>query len=89
MQKNIKYIVINNVRMTSFLKLTFAILNKNSIRSIYIKPQQFHIHTTRSSIDGFTFFGSGGFETSHEKLIICEKKDPDNYKTIQKWINEL
>jgi hypothetical protein len=34
-------------------------------------------------------FGSGGVDSSPEKIIICEDKSPEDYKIISKWIDTI
>jgi hypothetical protein len=75
--------------MSQFLKLTSKIINKNLITSVFIKPNKYHIYTVENNINGFMIFGSGGANSSPEKIVICEKMDPEDYKTISKWIDSV
>jgi hypothetical protein len=34
-------------------------------------------------------FGSGGASSSPEKIVVCEKNDPEDYKIISKWIDTI
>ena len=65
------------------------IINKNLITSVFIKPNKYHIYTTENNINGYSLFGSGGANSSPEKIVICEKLDPEDYKTISKWIESI
>ncbi len=75
--------------MSQFLKLTSMIINKKLITSVFIKPNKYHIYTVENNINGFMIFGSGGANSSPEKIVICEKMDPEDYKTISKWIDSI
>lgn len=75
--------------MSQFIKLTSMIINKNLITSVFMKPNKYHIYTVENNINGFMILGSGGANSSPEKIVICEKKDPEDYKTISKWIDSI
>ena len=75
--------------MSQFIKLTSMIINKNLITSVIIKPNKYHLYTVENNINGFIFFGSGGATSSPEKIVICEKKSPEDYKIISKWIGSI
>jgi len=75
--------------MSQFIKLTSMIINKNLIVSVCIKPNKYHICTVENNINGYMLFGSGGVDSSPEKIVICEDKSPDDYKIISKWIDTL
>jgi len=72
--------------MSQFIKLTTMLINKNLITSVFIKPNKYHIYTVENSINGYMLFGSGGASSSPEKIVVCEKMDPEDYKIISKWI---
>ena len=75
--------------MSQFIKLTSMIINKNLITSVFIKPNKYHIYTIENNINGYMLFGSGGASSSPEKIVICEKMDREDYKTISKWIDTI
>ena len=75
--------------MSQFIKLTSMIINKNLITSVFIKPNKYHIYTVENNINGYMLFGSGGASSSPEKIVICEKKDHEDYKIISKWIESI
>jgi len=75
--------------MSQFIKLTFMIINKNLITSVILKPNKYHIYTVENNINGYMIFGSGGASSSPEKIIVCEKTDPEDYKIISKWIDSI
>jgi hypothetical protein len=65
------------------------IINKNLITSIFIKPNKYHIYTVENNINGFMIFGSGSASSSPEKIVVCEKMDPEDFITISKWIDSI
>ena len=75
--------------MSQFIKLTSMIINKNLITSVFIKPNKYHIYTIENNINGYMLFGIGGASSSPEKIVICEKMDPQDYKTISTWIDSI
>ena len=54
--------------MSQFIKLTSMIINNNLITSVFIKPKQYHIYTLENNINGYMILGSGGVDSSPEKL---------------------
>ena len=75
--------------MSQFIKLTFMIINKNLITSVILKPNKYHIYTVENNINGYMLFGSGGANSSPEKIVICQEKSPEDYKIISKWIDSI
>ena len=75
--------------MSQFIKLTSMIINKNLITSVILKPNKYHIYTVENNINGYMLFGSGGANSSPEKIVICEEKSPEDYKIISKWIDSI
>ena len=45
--------------------------------------------SVENNINGYMLFGSGGASSSPEKIVICEKKDHEDYKIISKWIESI
>ena len=75
--------------MSQFIKLTSMIINKNLITSVFIKPNKYHIYTVENNINGYMLFGSDGASSTPEKIVVCEKNDPEDYKIISKWIDTI
>ena len=75
--------------MKQFIKLTSMIINKNLITSVFIKPKKYHIYTIENNINGYALLGSGGVNSSPEKIVICEEKSPEDYKIISKWFDSI
>jgi hypothetical protein len=65
------------------------IINKNLITSVFIKSNKYHIYTVENNINGYMLFGSGGASSNPEKIVVCEKMNPDDYKIISKWIDSI
>jgi hypothetical protein len=76
--------------MSQFIKLTKRIININHIERIYIDTSKYYIYFTTPSFSGF-FIGVLGFVSSNdnENIVVCQKKDPEDYKTITNWINQI
>ena len=76
--------------MSRFLKLTKIIINTNQIRIIDFKnPSEYNIHLVTKEFSGFFMFGSGNVQSSEPYFIICEKKDPEDYKIVSDWIKNV
>jgi hypothetical protein len=76
--------------MSQFLKLTKRIININHIERIYIDTSKYYIYPANPSFSGFLFGASGVISSNnHENITICQEKDPEDYKTITNWINQI
>lgn len=75
--------------MSQFIKLSSRIINKNLITSVCLKQNKYHIYTVENNINGYMLLGSGGIDSSPEKLVICEEKSPEDYKIIGKWFDSI
>lgn len=75
--------------MSQFIKLSSTLINKKLIVSVFIKQNKYHIYTVENNINGFMIFGSGGVDSSPEKIVICEEKNPEDYKIINKWVDSI
>ena len=76
--------------MSTFLKLTTKIINKNFIHHIAINKDTFIIHLISNHTDGFVIFGGGGFNSYNTNIEICKITNLSDYKTVTDWIdNEL
>ncbi len=75
--------------MSQFLKLTKRIVNVNHIERIYIDTSKYHIYTTASSFSGLFFGVIGSITSCDDSITICQEKDPEDYKTITNWINQM
>ena len=74
-------------RMSSFLKLQGLLLNKRNIQRIEINPDRFRVVITPVT-RGWNIFGFGVISTDTQYYDICKEKNPDNYQTISKWMEE-
>jgi hypothetical protein len=73
----------------TFLKLSSAIINTRYIKFIDFSNKKYIIHTIDHVIDGCSFFGFGLFDSSNSKAVVCPEKNPEDYITVQNWINGL
>ena len=74
--------------MKNFINLTSRVINKIHIIEIIKKPNKYQIHMTNNSIDGFFLFATGGLDTNHNIIEICNKKDKQDYETITDLIKQ-
>lgn len=77
--------------MTIFLKFSFIIINISQIKNIYIQPDYYCIHLCDNIIKGNNnkFSGFGEIKSENSKIEIYKKKNPDDYITMKKWIDDL
>lgn len=76
-----------------FIKLSKIIINTSKINKIIIEPNKYNIYLH----DGYSFShiiiagsgGGGGGEEKQTIMDICSKKNPEDYKIIEKWILEI
>jgi hypothetical protein len=86
-------IIIKNVIMTRFIKLTNMLINPNNIHGILIKPNKYIIRIISKSLQGNSWscgaFGLGTLSTLQDNydMEVCENKNPIDYKIVSEWIN--
>jgi hypothetical protein len=54
-----------------------------------MKNNTYIITLSTNTLDGFMLFTSGYFKSINDKFEICEKKYPEDYKTLTNWINKI
>jgi hypothetical protein len=75
--------------MSRFLKLTGCMINVSNIRYILLdKPKVYNIKMTTNYFNGFILFGSGFIHSDNLEVTVCEKENPEDYKTVTEWINK-
>ena len=78
--------------MTKFLKLNNMLLNTNNIQKILIQPNKYYIHITDLKFSGSSLsispFGFGRISSFHERIEVCENKNPNQYKIVSEWMNK-
>ena len=42
-----------------------------------------------NKLDGIMFFSSGYFKSINDKVEICQKTYPEDYKILTDWINKI
>jgi hypothetical protein len=68
--------------MNHFINLTSRVINKLHIVEIIKKPNTYYIYMSNSQLNGSFLFASGGIDTKHNIIKICEKNDKKDYDTI-------
>jgi len=72
----------------TFLRLSSHLINISKISHISIKDSMYSINITSNNPIGFMIAGSG-FLNCEDKLDIHKDKDPEDYKVVSKWIDNL
>lgn len=72
--------------MTTFIKLSFVIINTNYIHRILIRPNKYNIFITNHNVNGFMFFGSGAITSIEDNIEIDAQKNTGDYIYISEWI---
>ena len=73
-----------------FLKLSSMILNTNKISQVVIREKKYVILLdTRTEIFGVFMLGNGAIYSNCDNIVICVKKEPNDYKIVSDWINQL
>ena len=75
--------------MSRFLKLSKCVINTQLIRYVKIEPTKYEFKLMSGTLDGFWMLGSGSIRTDNSYVIVCEKKDPEDFKIVSKWINNV
>jgi len=75
--------------MVNFIKLTSLIINTSKITTIIIKNNRYCIYLNNFDISGFLYNTHGHISSNNEKLEICQTANPEDYKIITNWINNI
>ncbi len=75
--------------MNNFIKFSTIVLNTSKIKSIEIKQGLYCITLTTHKLDGFMLFTSGYLNSINDRVEICEKQHPGDYKILTDWINKI
>jgi hypothetical protein len=76
--------------MSRFIKLTKMIINSNQIRIInFDKPNNYVIHLVAKEFYGYVVLGSGSIQSSEPYITVCQEKDPEDYKIVSEWIENI
>ena len=68
--------------MSTFIRLTNIILNKNYIQSIVLKQDLYIINVISNRFNGLHMFGCGEMGTHNSEIKISKINEPDDYKII-------
>ena len=82
------YYSYNNMSNLRFIRLNKYIINPRFIEHIEIKENLYMISLTIKSINGISILNSGWINSSVKEFRICSNNDPEDYKTITKWLDE-
>jgi hypothetical protein len=82
------YNYYSNMSNLRFIRLNKYIINPRFIEHIEIKENVYMISLTINSINGISLFNSGWINSSVKEFRICSNNDPEDYKTITKWLDE-
>ena len=74
--------------MSKFIKLNYIIINTNYIKKIISSSNKYNIYFTDYRYSGFFIFWFGNLESCIERIEICQKKSPEDYKIILDWIKK-
>jgi hypothetical protein len=75
--------------MTNFIKFSSILINTSKIKAIEMTNNKYIITLSTNILDGFMLFTSGYFKSINDKVEICEKQHPDDYKILTDWINKI
>jgi len=75
--------------MSRFLKLTHCMINVSNIRFILLdKPKVYKIKLTTHYFNGYFIMGTGWINADNLEVTVCEKENPEDYKTVTEWIDK-
>ena len=69
----------------TFIKLSFAIINKSHISWILIKHDRYKVYLNSNKFSGFNSI-FGGYISSDNDIIEILKTDEKDYKKFEDWI---
>jgi len=75
--------------MNNFINLTSTVINKLHIIEIIKQPNKYKIYMSNNSVTGFLLFSNGVFNTNHNIIEICNKKNKEDYETITDLIKNI
>ena len=81
------YNYYSNMSNLRFIRLKKYIINPRFIEHIEIKENLYMISLTINSINGISLLNSGWINSSVKQFGICLNNDPEDYKTITKWLD--
>lgn len=75
--------------MSRFLRLTHCMINVSNIRYILLdKPKVYNIKLTTHNFNGYFIMGTGSINADTLEVTVCEKENPEDYKTVTEWIDK-
>lgn len=70
-----------------FIRLSSTIINPRFIEHIEIKENLYIISLSNISINGTSIFSLGWINSSVKEFGICYHNNPEDYRTITKWLD--
>ena len=75
--------------MSNFIKFSTLLINTSKIRTIEMTNNTYIITLSINKLDGIMFFSSGYFKSINDKVEICQKTYPEDYKILTDWLNKI
>jgi len=72
-----------------FIKLSGVIINSSKISTISILDNRYIVKIANTNASGFIVAGSGWIHSVDTFIHVCQKKDPEDFNVLTKWITEL
>jgi len=72
--------------MNRFIKLTSIYINIKHISTILIKPNKYYFYLASNKIDSIIAINS--MVSDKTEIIICENKNPKDYKIVSDWLSK-
>jgi hypothetical protein len=72
-----------------FIKLSSVIINTSKISTVRLLENRYIINISSSNTSGFIVAGSGWIHSIDTVIHVCQKKDPDDYNTVTKWVMDV
>jgi hypothetical protein len=72
-----------------FIKLSRFIINTSKISTVQVLDNRYIINISSSNTSGFMLAGSGMFNSNETIIHVCQKKDPEDFDVLTKWIEQI
>ena len=75
--------------MMKFIKLSNLIINTSKISTVRMIDNRYIIKIACSNTSGFIVAGSGWIHSIDTVIHVCQKKDPEDYNIVTKWVMDV
>ena len=75
--------------MPNFIRLAKMVINTRKINTIDILPTKYIMYLNNKNVEGWFFGFAGTIESNENTVEICKHNHPDDYKIVEKWINQI